>query len=46
MVRELIDHITVSEFYKENGRNTQDVVIHYKFVGDLSALLNTEKDAA
>ena len=35
MARELIDTIIVSEFYKVNGKNVQDVVINYKFVGNL-----------
>jgi hypothetical protein len=32
----LIDNITVSEFYKQDGKTTQDVVINYKFVGNLA----------
>ncbi|HZK22085.1 MAG TPA: DUF4368 domain-containing protein [Oscillospiraceae bacterium] len=46
IARELIDTITVSEFYKVDGKNTQDVVINYKFVGNLQKLLGKEKNAA
>jgi 5-methylcytosine-specific restriction endonuclease McrBC regulatory subunit McrC len=46
MARELIDTITVSEFYKVNGKNVQDVVIKYKFVGNLQMLLQKIKDVA
>ena len=46
IARELIDTISVSEFYKVDGKNTQDVVINYKFVGNLQKLLGKEKNAA
>lgn len=46
MARELIDTITVSKFYKVDGKNVQDVVINYKFVGNLQKLLSKEKNAA
>ena len=46
MARELIDTITVSEFYKVNNKNVQDVVINYKFVGNLQKILQKIKDAA
>ena len=46
MARELIDTITVSEFYKVDGKNVQDVTINYKFVGNLGELLAKTKDAA
>ena len=38
--------ITVSEFYKVDGKNTQDVVINYKFVGNLQKLLAKRKEVA
>ncbi|MCL2671462.1 MAG: recombinase family protein [Clostridiales bacterium] len=46
MARELIESITVSETYKENGKTMQDVTICYKFVGNLDKLLENKKDAA
>ena len=46
MARELIETITVSEFYKVDGKNAQDVTINYKFVGNLGELLAKTKDAA
>lgn len=46
MARELIDFITVSEFYKVDGKTMQDVTINYKFVGNLERLLGKSKDAA
>ena len=44
MARELFERITVSQFYKVNGENAQDVTIYYNFVGDLSQLLDEKKD--
>lgn len=46
MARELIDFITVSEFYKVDGKTMQDVTINYKFVGNLERLSGKGKDAA
>ncbi len=45
MARELIDFITVSEFYKVDGKIMQDVTINYKFVGNLERLSGKGKDA-
>jgi len=38
LAREIIDTITVSAFYKKDGRSMQDVTINYKFVGNLNVL--------
>ena len=46
MARELIDTITVSEFYKVEGKNAQDITINYKFVGNLGELLAKRKEIA
>ena len=46
MARELIDTIIVSEFYKVDGKNVQDVTINYKFVGNLGELLAKRKEVA
>ena len=46
LAHELIESITVSEFYLQDGKRTQDITIKYKFVGDLSELLGKNKDAA
>ncbi len=46
MARELIDTITVSEFYKVDGKNVQDVTINYKFVGNLGELFAKRKEVA
>ncbi len=46
LAHELIESITVSEFYFVDGNRTQDITIQYKFVGDLSVLLGKNKDAA
>lgn len=46
MARELIDFITVPEFYKVDGKTMQDVIIHYKFVGSLERPSGKGKDAA
>jgi len=46
LARELIDSIIVSEIHSVDGKSTQDVVINYKFVGDLQKLLGKEKNAA
>ena len=36
IAHELIDTSTVSAFYKQDGKNMQDVTINYKFVGNLN----------
>jgi site-specific DNA recombinase len=46
IARELIDTITVSEFYKVDGKNAQDITINYKFVGNLGELLAKGKEVA
>jgi len=44
--RELIESISVSAYYKVNGKTTQDVTINYRFVGNLQKLLDKAKDVA
>lgn len=46
IAKELIDYISVSAFYKSDGITTQDIVIYYKFVGDLSNLLKKKENIA
>jgi len=46
MARELIESITVSAFYKMNRKKTQDITINYKFVGNLTALLEGDEKIA
>lgn len=46
MALDLIDSIVVSEIKKVKGKRTQEVTINYKFVGNLSSLLDKTKDAA
>jgi len=46
IAHELIDSITVSAFYKVNGKNMQDVTINYKFVGNLSPTAEREEKIA
>jgi hypothetical protein len=45
-VRELIESIDVSAYYKIDGKITQDVTITYKFVGCLEKLLGKTKNVA
>lgn len=46
LAHELIESITVSEFYLQDGKRTQDITIEYKFAGVISKLLGKNKDAA
>jgi len=45
IAHELIDSITVSAFYKVDGKTMQDVTIYYKFVGNLNPTEKEEKIA-
>jgi hypothetical protein len=40
----LVNHITVHERVKQNGKTTQNIEISYRFIGSL--LSDTKEDAA